>query len=518
MKNMIYKIQILLLIPVLILAQSSISLFDGVSLKGWKPLGDGSWTVSNGEIVAKQSGANPHFTHLVQDTVVKDFRLGLLFRSVRGNAGFFFRQVYIPSVPDSLTGVQVVIEPQKEDDNAFALYETNGREWLTRWGWGDHRNQYPDINNCFMKMDFQKPTQQKTLPDSICQKPLVDKSGWNRLSVWAKGPRIVVKINMRTILDYTDAKLDRSGHFAFKLHAGEDVEIHFKDIELSPLIDSPTSSKTKLQKILLYKGTANGDSPFSKYLKEIANENGIVMDEGVESDFNPKKLADYQVVVLLGNGKFNFNVTEKIDFENWIKNDHGVLCFRGCLDSTVLPNGPWLFSLANSQIMDSTDFKERNLNVDLDAIKGSLWKNLNSKPVLWRDSWYRWKVNPRGQAGVTTLLSFTDDGNNSDLIPKSTPYAWLKTDQGGRIIFSGMMNTMNAQAIPMMYDFFLTSFRTAAGDNNVSSISIPKKQEKLIQKEAGLSSSNFTQKIFKKNSSQFVEVNGKEIFLDQKTK
>jgi hypothetical protein len=112
--------------PLLALSHAAepVKLFDGASLNGWKVLGNGSWTVSNGEIVAKQTPADPHFTHLVQDTVMQDFRVSFLFQAVKGNAGFFFRLQNAGTAPDSISGVQVVIEPSLPSADAFGLYET----------------------------------------------------------------------------------------------------------------------------------------------------------------------------------------------------------------------------------------------------------------------------------------------------------------------------------------------------------------------------------------------------------
>ncbi|MCP5113465.1 MAG: DUF1080 domain-containing protein, partial [bacterium] len=65
-------------------------LFDGTTLAGWKPTGDGEWTVEDGVIrgTAKPAGKGGF---LESEQEYADLTVRLQFQAVKGNSGFFFR-------------------------------------------------------------------------------------------------------------------------------------------------------------------------------------------------------------------------------------------------------------------------------------------------------------------------------------------------------------------------------------------------------------------------------------------
>lgn len=452
------------------MAQSHAPLFDGASLKGWTTLGDGAWSVANGEISAKQLASKPRFTHLVHDTVVKDFRLSFLFQSAKGNAGFFFRLTDVGTDPEKIAGVQVVIDPALQSADAFGLYETGGREWVRKWDFAKHRNQYPNSVNCMMKWDSPILSATQGIADTNCRKTLYNPGNWNRISVWAKGPRVIVKLNMRTIVDTVDAKLDHAGRFAFKLHGGQDVEIKFKDVELSPLAEMPAGLVSNLKRALLYKGEA-GVSPaqLREFVKEVATENGIALDEGVEGDFNTQNLAKYQAALFLSDYNVNFNAAQRTAFEAWFKQDHGAACMHACTRQEVSMAWPWWGDAVGAKLATHTSFKERSVSLDGEAAKRPLWKGFDAKPLRWRDEWFWWVQDPRGKPGVTVLLSYADDaGPQNDQAVKGLPHTWIKESQGGRFFASGAMHTMNSLELPFTYDFILNALRDVGGYDTVA--------------------------------------------------
>lgn len=186
------------------LAQQYTSLFNGENLNGWSVLGQGSWRVENGEIVGTQPASERDFTHLVHDAPVSDFEITFLFKNPKGNTGFFFRFEQASPGPAGVTGVQAVIDATKRDDSAFGFYETNGRLWLKKWSYATWHS-------------------------------ILDSSDWNRITIIAEGPRLVLKLNRHTIVDMVDEPGRRQGKIAFKLHGGRDGEARFKDIRISEL-------------------------------------------------------------------------------------------------------------------------------------------------------------------------------------------------------------------------------------------------------------------------------------------
>lgn len=451
-------------------AQSPVRLFDGTSLKGWTTLGDGAWSVANGEISAKQLASKPRFTHLVHDTVVKDFRLSFLFQSTKGNAGFFFRLTDVGVDPEKIAGAQVVIDPALQSADAFGIYETGGREWLKKWDFARHRNQYPNASNCMMKWDQPILSATQGVADTNCRKTLYNPGNWNRISVWAKGPRLIVKLNMRTIVDTVDAKLDRAGRFAFKMHGGQDVEIKFKDVEMTPLAEMPAGLVSNLKRALLYKGEA-GVSPaqLREFVKEVATENGIALDEGIEGDFNAQNLARYQAALFLSDYNVNFNAGQRTAFETWFKQDHGAVCMHACTRQEVSIAWPWWGDATGGKLATHTSFKDRSVALDAEGAKRPLWKGFEAKPQRWKDEWYWWVQDPRGKPGVTVLLSYMDEaGPQNDQAVKGLPHTWLKESQGGRFLASGAMHTMNSLELPFTYDFILNALRDVGGYDSVA--------------------------------------------------
>ena len=197
---------LLLALPLLTWAQAPRILFDGVSLKGWKILGTGSWTVANGAISGKLAKSNPQFTQLIFDSVVTDFKVSFQFRHVKGNAGFFFRmEEQNPPPPENVLGVQLVIEPTLQSTDAFGLYETNGRGWIKKW-------DYPAL---------------KSLPKS---------GDWNSVIITAHGSSILVEMNGSELVKLDDPTGRRQGELAFKMHGDQDVEIEFKDVSILPAV------------------------------------------------------------------------------------------------------------------------------------------------------------------------------------------------------------------------------------------------------------------------------------------
>ncbi len=457
------------MLPCLAIAQAPKALFDDSTLNGWRILGNGSWTVKSGEIQAKLAPTNPQFTHLVYDSVLKDFRVTFLFKSIKGNAGFFFRLQQVGNSPDSISGVQVVIDPALQSDDAFGLYETNGREWIKKWNFNRHKNQYPGASNtCFLGHEWPRLIQ----TDTICRRPLYKPDDWNRISVWARGPRLIVKLNMRTIVDTVDPTLDHAGRFAFKMHGGQDVEIHFKDIELANFPDLPPGLQSKLKKALLYKGENASPPPMREFIKEIGNENGFAVDEEVETAFNKQNLAQYQTALFLSDYNINFTPTQQADFESWFKADHGALCVHACTRQEVTMAWPWWGKASATQLANHSMYYKRIVGIDKEAEKRTLWKGFDARQQTWIDEWFFWVINPRGMKNVNVILSLVDKDPTGDSVPANLPSAWMSTTEGGRFFAWGGMHTMNAMELPFTYDFLLNALRDAAGVDTVAIIGV----------------------------------------------
>ncbi|MEO6097700.1 MAG: DUF1080 domain-containing protein [Fibrobacteria bacterium] len=198
-------VALVLALPPFVRSQDQKSLFDGSTLKGWRVLGNGAWSVADGAIVGKHSPKDAPFTHLVYDSTVKDFRLGFQFKHVKGNSGCFLRlEERNPPPEEGVLGVQTVIEPTLLTDNAFGFYETTGRLWIKKWSYSANKSLY--------------------------------KAGqWNTMRITAKGPDVTLEVNGSEIVKLSDPQGRMQGKIAFKMHGGRDVEVHFKDVQLEDL-------------------------------------------------------------------------------------------------------------------------------------------------------------------------------------------------------------------------------------------------------------------------------------------
>ena len=171
-------------------------LWDGKTLKGWHKQGGGQWTIKDGIIAGTNAKSERRHGHLVTDKVFKDFTVRLVYKSVKGNSGFYFRVEEAP--PYGVKGFQAEIDPRS---NPGGLYETAGRAWVAR-------PSAEVIKKCFKPGD------------------------WNQMTVSAHGRHLTVHVNGIKTAELKDDPGRLEGHIALQLHGGQDVEVMFKSIEL----------------------------------------------------------------------------------------------------------------------------------------------------------------------------------------------------------------------------------------------------------------------------------------------
>jgi hypothetical protein len=181
--------------------------------------------------------------------------------------------------------VQAVIDATKRDDNAFGFYETNGREWLKKWSYS-------------------------------ASSPVFNATDWNRLTIIAEGTRLLLKLNMQTIVDYVDATGRKQGKIAFKLHGGRDGEAHFKDIQIRPVapVTGVAKAPGKIGKSLRIHGRRVDVSLQGEYAIRITDARGRVLRESRhvgESEHDLSSLSKPGIVFLrIRTG--NATVTERM--------------------------------------------------------------------------------------------------------------------------------------------------------------------------------------------------------------
>jgi len=172
-------------------------LFNGRDLTGWKATGGAKWVVENGTIVGTQ-GDNNAPGDLLTEKVYKDFLLTVTYRvEWPCNSGIWFRY-----------------------QSAAKAYQADILEYK-------NPECYSGTLYCPGKMFITMNT----------DKTLVNREGWNTISVRAEGNHIQIWINEHKVADVHDDTTD-SGSIGFQIHPGDQLspnKIIVREVLLKPL-------------------------------------------------------------------------------------------------------------------------------------------------------------------------------------------------------------------------------------------------------------------------------------------
>jgi hypothetical protein len=174
-----------------------VRLFNGKDLVGWKATGSAKWSIENGTIIGTQ-GENNAPGDLLTEKTYEDFLLTVTYRvEWPCNSGVWFRY-----------------------QSADKAYQADILE---------HKNPecYSGTLYCPGKMFLAMNT----------DKTLVNRDGWNTISVRAEGNHIQIWVNSYQVADVRDETTD-SGHIGFQIHAGDQLspnKIIVREVLLKPL-------------------------------------------------------------------------------------------------------------------------------------------------------------------------------------------------------------------------------------------------------------------------------------------
>jgi acetyl esterase/lipase/prenyltransferase beta subunit len=190
--------------PAVVETAGFVPLFNGRDLTGWE--GDESvFSARDGMIVGK-SGKLDHNVFLATKESYRDFALSLTFRVIdgKGNSGVQLRSVRVPGT--EMSGYQA------------------------------------DIGDGYWGSLYDESRRNKTLVNASPQAlERLDKSGWNHLFIRCFGDRVTINLNGVTSVDYRedDDSIARDGLIALQVHAGDPMEVQFKDVMIQR-VPSPT--------------------------------------------------------------------------------------------------------------------------------------------------------------------------------------------------------------------------------------------------------------------------------------
>ena len=172
-------------------------LMDGKTLAGWHAVGDGKWTVEDGEFVGRANNEKLYGL-LVSDKTFKDFEVRFKFKCPEGDSGFYIRTII--KEPEKAHGLQIQVGPP--GSGTGGIYESYGRAWIVK----------PKVED---------------------EKAYTKANDWNEMSIAAHGGHVVVTVNGTKSAEIKDDPGRPDGHFALQMHAGCKMEVRFKDIEIN---------------------------------------------------------------------------------------------------------------------------------------------------------------------------------------------------------------------------------------------------------------------------------------------
>lgn len=167
-----------------------ISIFDGQTLDGWKASENPDhWSVEDGAIVGR--GSRSHLFYVDQEFSDLEFEADVKINRF-GNSGMYFRTAFGPGWP-------------------------NGYE--------------AQVNNSHL--DPKRTGSLYNFVD-VRERMIADDTWWKQ-SILAQGNHIVIKVNDKVVVDYTDEKgTHEQGHVALQQHHNGSV-VHYKNLRVRPL-------------------------------------------------------------------------------------------------------------------------------------------------------------------------------------------------------------------------------------------------------------------------------------------
>lgn len=205
------------------------SLFNGVSLEGWKAPEMSYWTVEDGAITATASEENPCTKNqflVWQGGEIDDFVLRLQFRVEGGPKANSGIQVRSKVQEDGhAVGYQVDIS-QPDAPWLGAIYDEHGRKMLASRG---------EKTLVTASGELQKESLSESAEAAIASYRAGE---WNSYEIRGKGNRISVKLNgelTAVVTDQQEEERELSGILALQLHSGPPMKVQFKEIYLRKL-------------------------------------------------------------------------------------------------------------------------------------------------------------------------------------------------------------------------------------------------------------------------------------------
>ena len=172
-------------------------LWDGETFDGWHQLDGGEWTMEDGAIVGRSTTSEDEYGLLITDDQYGDFTVRLQFMAVSGNSGFYIRAREVGGEV-GVHGFQAEIDATRD---VGGIYETGGRGWVDQ-------------------------------PDSAEVASYFKPGEWNDMIIEAEGQDVRVYVNGVKSAEVKGDPSPTTGHLALQLHAGQDMEVRMRNVEI----------------------------------------------------------------------------------------------------------------------------------------------------------------------------------------------------------------------------------------------------------------------------------------------
>jgi mono/diheme cytochrome c family protein/glucose/arabinose dehydrogenase len=234
-------------------------LFDGKTLTGWD--GDPKvWRVEDGAIVGGSLQGNPRNEFLTTKRSFYNFRIRLEYKLVGTegfvNGGVQFRSQRATNPSNEMIGYQADIGA----GFTGSLYDESRRKRvLAKVGTGVGSQGVKDE----------------------AELKLLEKAGdWNTYEVVAIGPRVMIYLNGKNTVDYTESDPsidDAYGLIGLQIHGNSKAEIRFRNITLDPMTQVPVVTKGDvLNRFGEPKATWTPPAPFKDGKFELGQDEVVV--------------------------------------------------------------------------------------------------------------------------------------------------------------------------------------------------------------------------------------------------
>jgi 3-keto-disaccharide hydrolase len=169
-------------------------IWDGSTLAGWSPIGDGKWEIVDGAIKGTNTRSGKG-GFLASDAEYDNFTVHCQLKLVEGDSGFYFR--FAQGEDGKVTSGEMQINA----DGIGGYFEVGGRNWVV------------------------KPT-----PEDLARYYLPGE--WNDVTISAQPERLVIRMNGQEAVDLVEKPIRTTGKLALQAYGDQSTEIWFKDLAI----------------------------------------------------------------------------------------------------------------------------------------------------------------------------------------------------------------------------------------------------------------------------------------------